>query len=112
MKKSKKLEFDLAEFGAIGLETAFSVLFTHNTQLPIEQLIAKVSIAPRQILGLPQPQIAVEQPANLTLFDPKASWIVSPTTLCSLSHNSPFLGQTLRGRVVAVFNNKMHQVFV
>ncbi|WP_026998857.1 dihydroorotase [Eisenibacter elegans] len=111
-EESKKLEFDLADFGAIGLETAFSALFTHNTQLSIEQLIAKVSVAPRQILGLPQPLIAVEQPANLTLFNPQASWTVGPATLRSLSQNSPFLGQTLQGRVAAVFNNQMAQIFV
>jgi dihydroorotase len=56
-EESKKLEFDLAEFGIIGLETAFAVLHTHNPGLPLEQLVGKFRRGPRDVLGLPLPEL-------------------------------------------------------
>ncbi|WP_338872358.1 dihydroorotase [Spirosoma sp. SC4-14] len=96
--ESKNVEFDLAEFGMIGLETAFASVLTHNPVLTLTQLIEKVTSGPRQILRLPAVTIAEGQPACLTLFDPTARWAYDHTV--SKSRNSPFLGQTLTGRVV------------
>jgi dihydroorotase len=96
--ESKNLEFDLAEFGVTGLETVFSALITHNRDLPLDVLLDKLTIRPRQILRLPSVCIEENQTASLTLFDPAGSWTYSRTR--SKSKNSPFLGQTLTGRVV------------
>jgi dihydroorotase len=96
--ESKNLEFDLAEFGIIGLETVFAALITHNQELPLSLLIDRLTTRPRQILQLPTAHIAEGEPATLTLFDPAQSWTYTKTF--SKSHNSPFLGQTLTGRVL------------
>jgi dihydroorotase len=96
--ESKNLEFDQAEFGIIGLETVFALAATHNRNLSLSQLIDKLTIRPRHILRLPSVTIAEGQPASLTLFDPAGTWVYNQTL--SKSKNSPFLGQTLTGRVI------------
>jgi dihydroorotase len=101
--ESKNLEFDQAEFGIIGLETVFPVLMTHNRNVPLATLIDKLATRPRRILRLPTVAVAEGQTATLTLFDPAASWTYERTF--SKSKNSPFLGQTLTGRVIGTVNH-------
>ncbi|RYF45367.1 MAG: dihydroorotase, partial [Cytophagaceae bacterium] len=96
--ESKNLEFDQAEFGVTGLETVFASTITHNRELSLSQLIDKLTIRPRHILRLPALSIAEGQPGSLTLFDPTGIWTYDRTH--SKSKNSPFLGQTLTGRVI------------
>jgi dihydroorotase len=96
--ESKNLEFDLAEFGIIGLETAFAAVMTYNRDIPLGQLIDKFTTRPRQIMRLPATHLAEGQPACLTLFDPTGQWTFDRTK--SKSKNSPFLHQTLTGRVI------------
>jgi dihydroorotase len=96
--ESKNLEFDQAEFGITGLETVFAAAVSHNTSLPLAQIVDKITARPRQILRLPPLSIAEGQVASLTLFDPTGTWTFDRTL--SKSKNSPFLGQTLTGRVV------------
>lgn len=106
-EESKNLEFDLAEFGAVGLETSFAVLNTFSKQyLSLEEIVDKLSFQPRKILKLSQPQIKVGEKANLTLFDAQAEWVVQKGDFGSKSKNSPFLGTTLTGKPVAVFNGE------
>lgn len=96
--ESKNLEFDQAEFGMIGLETVFGAVISHNRGLSITQIIDKLTTQPRRILRLPETHIAEGQPTSLTLFDPTETWQYTRTL--SKSVNSPFLGQTLTGRVI------------
>ena len=96
--ESKNLEFDQAEFGVIGLETVFAALMTHNQSLPLSTIVAKLTNRPRHILRLPAITVAEEEVANLTLFNPTGTWTYNRPA--SKSKNSPFLGQTLTGRVV------------
>lgn len=96
--ESKESEFDQAEFGVTGLETVFGAVMTHNLNLPLGQLITKLTTRPRQILRLPAVSLAEGQPARLTLFDPAGRWTYDRSL--SKSRNSPFLGQTLTGRVI------------
>jgi dihydroorotase len=103
-EESKKLEFDLAEFGIIGLETAFAVLHTHNPGLPLEQLVGKFAVGPRDVLGLPLPELAEGAPANLTLFDPQAQWQFTLADIRSKSRNTPFVGARFTGRVVGIIH--------
>jgi dihydroorotase len=103
-EESKKLEFDLAEFGIIGLETAFAVLHTHNQGLSLAQLVGKLAVGPRQVLGLPLPELKEGAPANLTVFDPRAEWQFAATDIRSKSRNTPFVGARFTGRVVGVIN--------
>jgi dihydroorotase len=103
--ESKHLEFDQAEFGAVGLETAFAVANTYNENaLTLSQLVEKFTAAPRRLLNLPPPVFAEGQPANLTVFDPDLTWTPTETNLRSRAKNSPFLGVPLRGRALGVVN--------
>lgn len=96
--ESKNLEFDQAEFGVTGLETVFSALITHNQNVPLAKIVEKLTARPRQILRLPAVSVAEGQTASLTLFDPAGTWTYDRPL--SKSKNSPFLGQTLTGRVI------------
>ncbi len=100
--ESKNLEFDQAEFGMIGLETAFAAAVTYNRMLPLPKLIGKFTTRPRQILRIPSCHIAEGQVATMTLFDPTHEWTYERTF--SKSKNSPFLGQSFTGRVVGTIH--------
>lgn len=101
-EESKNLEFDLAEFGIIGLETAFAVLNTHNRQLPLDQLVGKLTHHPRTILRLPSVSVEEGSVANFTIFNPDLEWIFKGTR--SKSKNSPFFGTQFKGKAVYVIN--------
>ncbi len=98
-EEAKNLEFPYAEFGMIGLETAFSLCCNFG-QLPLPLIVEKMSLAPRRILGIPVPEIKVGEKAELTVFDPTVSWTVTPDSLGSKSRNTPFMGRTLQGKVL------------
>jgi dihydroorotase len=102
-EESKNLEFDMADFGIIGLETAFAVANTYSN-LPIETLIEKLTNNPAQLLRLPEETIKEGSPANLTIFNPDLEWTFSEKDIHSKSKNTPFIGHTLKGKVVRVIN--------
>jgi dihydroorotase len=101
-EESKNLEFDHADFGITGLETAFSLAVMHSG-LALENIIEKLTSAPRHILRLEQPDIKEGALANLTFFEKDTDWTFDKSF--SKSKNTPFLGQTLRGKVRGVVNN-------
>lgn len=99
--EAKDLEFDVADFGAAGLETAFAALNTHaGAALGLEILLEKLISGPRAVLGRSVPTIQEGQPANLTLFDPTRAWTPTPATTASKARNNPFYGHSLRGQVL------------
>ena len=102
-EEAKNLEFDLADFGIIGLETAFSVANTFS-KLSVEQLVEKFTRIPRQLLRLPEVSIKEGQIANLTIFNPTIDWTFLVNDIRSKSKNTPFLGTALKGKSVAVIN--------
>jgi dihydroorotase len=104
-EESKKLEFDLADFGIIGLETAFATVHTFNQRLSLQQLVDKFAYQPRRILQLPVPILEEGQPANLTIFDTDTEWTFTEKDIRSKSRNTPFAGTAFKGKVVAVINN-------
>jgi dihydroorotase len=103
--ESKQLEFDQAEAGVINLQTVGSQIAALAEHMDLPLLIEKVAVAPRQVLGLPVPDIEEGAEANLTLFAPQAAWTFTEADNLSKSANSPWLAQPLQGRAVAVFNN-------
>jgi dihydroorotase len=107
-EESKNTEFDMADFGMIGLETAFAAFNTYNKDIKLEKFVEKVTISPRKILKLNLPKIKEGEPANLTLFDPNKEWIFNKEDIRSKSKNSPFIGKNLKGKVVAVFNKNKY----
>jgi dihydroorotase len=69
----------------------------------LEDVIEKFTAAPRHILRLQASNIAEGSLANLTLFEQDTTWTFDKSF--SKSKNTPFLGQTLRGKVRGVVNN-------
>lgn len=102
-EEAKNLEFPYAEFGMIGLETAFSMYRTFAAErLSLADWVRASALRPREILGLPMPVFEVGAAADFTVFDPDATWVLGENDLHSKSRNSPLLGQPLRGRVLMV----------
>ena len=103
--ENKKVEFDNAEFGMIGLQTAFSLACQLENEIGMEGIIEKMAINPRKLLGLNAPEINIEKPANLCLFNPSTKWTLEEKDILSKSKNTPFIGKTLKGKIVGVVNN-------
>jgi dihydroorotase len=99
----KDVEFEVAEYGMIGLQTAFSLAI--KAGLDIDLIIQKMAISPREILNIDIPIIAEGQLANLVLFDTDEEWEYNTKNNRSKSANSPFIGQHLKGRVLLTINN-------
>ena len=110
-EEAKKLEFSYADFGATGLETLYALCRTYLSDwLTDELLVDKIAYTPRRILGLDLPEIKIGTPAELTLFHPSQSWTYERAQVYSRSFNSPYLGQPLKGKAIAVISN--NQSFV
>jgi dihydroorotase len=104
--EAKNLEFPYAEFGMSSLDTAFSLSHTIlKDQLSLGTLVEKWALGPRHILGLPLPRIVAGEMAEITVFDPAATWTVQATDIRSKSKNTPLIGQTLQGRVLGIVGN-------
>ena len=101
----KKIEFDNAEFGMIGLQTAFSLACQLEQEIGLEGIIDKMAINPRKILGIEAPEVNIEKAANLCLFNPSTEWTLEEKDIVSKSKNTPFVGKTLKGKIVGVVNN-------
>jgi len=100
-QEAKELPFDQAPPGMLGLETALALGLT-ELDLPLEQVLALLSWQPARIAGLAGQHggpIAEGAPANLTVIDPAAVWVVEPGRLASRSRNTPYAGRKLTGRV-------------
>ena len=106
----KKIEFDNAANGIIGLETAFGLLGKYILpKIELSILIQKISNNPRKILNMKKLIIKEGEKANITLFDPDLEWEFSNEDIKSKSSNTPFIGEKLKGKALAVFNNGKFQ---
>lgn len=99
----KEVEFETAAYGMLGLQTAFSLVL--KAGLTVTEIVDKMAINPRKILGLPVPSIGESQTANLILFDMDTEWEYNLQNNFSKSTNSPFLGKILKGKVWMCVNN-------
>jgi dihydroorotase len=105
-EEMKKVEFEYAAYGAIGLESAFAVANTAlKSKLPLEKIIEKLNDNPAKILGLGVASIKEDETADLCIFDPNESRKFSLEDIRSKSKNSPVIGMVLTGKVIAVINN-------
>ncbi len=103
-EESKKLEFDLADFGIISLQTVAADIVRMSQKVDLSLLIEKVTDVPRALLGLSKPTIEVGELANLTLLDPKKVWVLEAKSNQSKSKNSPYWNQQITGKVVATIH--------
>jgi len=98
--ENKKLEFDLAKDGTIGMESAFGAL---QTVLPLEVIIDKLT-AGKSIFGIEDKSIAEGIEAGFTLFTTEGSYTFSKSDIKSKSKNSSFLGRQLKGKAYGIYN--------
>ncbi|MEB3211622.1 MAG: dihydroorotase [Leptolyngbyaceae bacterium] len=104
--EEKTVAFAQSPSGAIGLELALSALwerFVASGEWTALDLWAALSLNPALCLNQSPPSLLVGQPAEMVLFDPQATWQVTPHTLESQSSNTPLLGQSLNGKVLKVW---------
>ncbi|MGI4728438.1 MAG: dihydroorotase [Janthinobacterium lividum] len=99
----KDVEFEVAEFGMIGLQTAFSLAV--KAGLDVDLIVEKMAVNPRKILGIKEALVAEGKTANLVLLNPKSNWHYNVENNQSKSSNSPFLGQEMTGKVLLSINN-------
>ncbi len=101
----KAQDFVSAPNGIIGLETALVSLhdrFISTGQFGWDLLVKRYSAEPRRVMGLDPVAIEEGKPAELIVFDPAGETTFSRDFMRSRSVNTPFLGQTLKGRVEMV----------
>jgi len=108
--EDKDCEWQSAAFGMVGLETALSVVAKAMIETKLmnwPDLIERMSIAPARIAGYQNHGNAIAKgvPANLTILDTEAHWIVDRNTLASKSKNTPFEAMKLPVRVLHTFLN-------
>jgi dihydroorotase len=101
----KRLEFDKADYGMIGLETSYAV---GNTALAgkvdASQMVQLFSLNARRIVGLPEADIAEGAAADLTLFDPDMKWTFTEKDIHSRSKNTPFIGKEFIGKALGIIH--------
>jgi dihydroorotase len=100
----KDVQYHLAPFGILGLETTLSLCLdrlVHSGILSLARLVELLSTGPARVLNLPGGTLKVGSPADLTLFDLDKRVTVRAETFLSKSRNTPFDGWKLRGRPVA-----------
>lgn len=100
----KEVEFQIAAEGIIGLQTVLPLVI--QAGLTVDQLVDKLAIGPRRVLGLPIPELREGAAANLVLFDVDKRWRFDQQTNRSKSSNSPLFGSTLTGAVTMVVNKR------
>ena len=99
----KKVEFDQAAFGIVGLETAVSLCLDRLVRpglLTLARLVTLLSAGPARALSLPGGTLAPGAPGDLTLLDLDRKVKVDPERFESKGRNTPFGGWSLRGAPV------------
>jgi len=104
-QEKKMQELDRAPFGIVGLETALGLVVTKLIEpgrLDWPSALAKLTIHPARILGIPKGTLALGADADITILDPEVRWKVNPAEFRSKSRNTAFGGMELKGRATTV----------
>jgi dihydroorotase len=103
-RDEKEVEFDQAANGIVGLETALALALRLVAEgvLDLPTLLARMTIGPARILGLPAGTLAPGAAADVTLIDPERRWRVEARSFRSKGRNTPFEDWEMTGRAVAV----------
>ncbi len=104
-EESKRLPFEEAASGAVGLETLLpaAMRVVHSGLIDLPTIWRAMSLNPARRLGLPGGRLAVGAPADLVLFDPDAPFVLDRFKLRSKSKNTPFDGARMEGRVIGTW---------
>ena len=102
--EKKKLEFDHADYGTIGLESAFGAL---NSVMTLKKTIETLTSG-KTVFGIEYQPIKKGAKADLTLFNPNGTRTFTEKDILSKSKNSAFLGSKLKGVVYGIIaKNKL-----
>ncbi len=104
-EEDKRLPFEEAASGAVGLQTLLpaALRLYHAGAIALPGLFRALSLNPARRLGLAGGRLATGAPADLVLFDPDAPFVLDRFTLRSKSRNTPFDGARMEGRVIATY---------
>ena len=109
--EEKEVEFALAPFGMVGLETTIGLVWTElvaGGALTTIQAVAKMTVNPAQILGIPKGTLEYGVTGDLTIIDPMLDWTVDPEQFAGKSRNTPFTGRRLQGGpVITIVNGQV-----
>jgi len=103
--EDKRLPFEEAAFGAVGLETLLPGALTlhHKGDAPLTTLFRAMTAKPAELLNLPQGRLVKGAPADVIVIDVGAPFRLDSDKLKSKSNNSPFDEKTLQGKVLRTF---------
>lgn len=98
----KEVEFEHAAWGIIGFETALalSLELVRKGFLTLAQMVELLTSRPAAVFHLPGGNLRVGSIADVTIFDPEKSWMLTKENIVSKSKNSPFINHSLKGRVI------------
>jgi dihydroorotase len=101
--EAKLLPFGEAEPGVTGLELLLplALSWAQRAGVPMATVIARMTTDAARIAGCEGGSLSIGAIADICLFDPQAHWVVSPATLRSQGHHTPFAQRELQGRVRA-----------
>jgi dihydroorotase len=101
----KECEFDQAANGVVGLETALGLglRLVADGVLDLPTLVARMTVGPARLLGIPAGTLAPGAAADVTVIDPERRWKVAARSFRSKGRNTPFEGWELTGKAVATF---------
>jgi dihydroorotase len=103
-EESKRLPFEEAAAGAVGLQTFLpAAMRLVHAGMDLPTLWRAISLNPARRLGLPQGRMSIGAPADLVLFDPAAPFVLDRFSLRSKSKNTPFDGARMEGKVLRTF---------
>lgn len=104
-EESKRLPFEEAAPGAVGLQTLLpaAMRLYHSGDLTLPQLWRAMALNPARRLGLPSGRLSPGAPGDLVLFDPDAPFVLDRFGLRSKSRNTPFDGARMEGRVLGTW---------
>jgi len=105
----KDVEFEIAAYGMIGLQTVLPLAL--KSGLSLDLIVQKLAIAPRAILGVKIPELKIGNSANFILINPDEDWKLNEETNRSKSSNSPLFGKKLKGKVKLIYNNDQYITF-
>lgn len=98
----KKVEYNNAKFGTIGLESLFGAL---NKTISLEKLISCLSENPKSRFNIDCPLIKEGEKASLTLFNPDFEYVFTKDCISSTSKNAIFLNKKMKGKVYGIISN-------
>ena len=102
---AKRLPFNQAEFGGVGLETllSLSLNLVKNKYISVEKLLRLLTVNPAKILNLDYGMINEQSEADISVFDLSKPWKINPESFFGKSKNSPFDGLLVEGKNIMTF---------